>query len=325
VLDLADDWVWDFWTVRDGPDHHAFFLKAPRILGDPDLRHHHASVGHAVSTDLVTWTRLPDTLAPQPAPAFDDLACWTGSTVRGPDGRWWLFTSGLSHEDGGRTQRIGAATSTDLLTWTRTDLRLEADPRWYAPAASSHEDLHWRDPYVVADTAGTWHMYVTAKAQPKGAPGNGVVGHATSPDLVTWTVQPPLGGPTGVFDQLEVISLAEVDGRWALLFSCLGPELVGLPPGTGGVWSVPVDGPGADVVLSGAVRLTSEDLYVGRVVSTEDGPRFLAFRNRDEHGTFVGGLIDPHEVGWRADRLGLEVRGLTPRWRPSSLGTASLG
>jgi beta-fructofuranosidase len=317
VLDLIDDWVWDFWTVRDdGSRHHAFFLKAPRSLGDPDLRHHHASVGHAVSDDLVTWTRLADALDPQPPPAFDDLATWTGSTVRAPDGTWWMFTSGLSHAEEGRAQRIGAATSPDLVTWTRTDLVVEADPRWYAVASSASEELHWRDPFLVPDHAGTWHMYVTAKVP--GVQGNGVVGHATSDDLLTWTVQPPLSEPTGRFDWLEVISLAQVDGRWVLLFSCLAEHMPGAPEGSGGVWSVPVSAPGARVDISAAVRVTGEDLYVGRVVQRDDGPAFMAFRNRDERGDFVGGVTDPVDVGWRADGTGLEAG-------PSPGGAGSLG
>lgn len=324
MLDLEDDWVWDFWTVRDETGrHHAFFLKAPRSLGDPDLRHYHASVGHAVSDDLVTWTRASDALAPQPAPAFDDLATWTGSTVRGPDGTWWMFTSGLSHAEEGRTQRIGAATSPDLLTWTRTGIRLEADPRWYAVASSASEELHWRDPFVVPDESGTWHMYVTAKAP--GVPGNGVVGHATSSDLVSWAVQPPLSEPTGRFEWLEVISLAKVDGRWALLFSCLSAEMPGADAGAGGVWSVPVAGPGSPVDVADAVRVTGEDLYVGRVAEHQDGPMFMAFRNRDEQGEFIGGVTDPYLVRWRPDGAGLEVPDLPGRWRPSRPGAGSLG
>jgi beta-fructofuranosidase len=323
VFDLHDDWVWDFWTIRDDATparHHLFFLHAPRTLGHPDLRHLNARVGHAVSTDLRGWTRLPDALSPQTPPAFDDLATWTGSAVRGPDGRWWLFTSGLSSQDGGLAQRFGAATSTDLHTWTRTDLVSEADPRWYA-VRDYRGETHWRDPFVVAGPEG-WHLYLTAKASPESWPeprGNGVVGHLTSPDLRTWTIHPPLGGPTGRFDQLEVISLAEVDGRWALLFSCLGREVVGGAEGAGGVWSVPVDGPGAPVDLDRAVRLTSEDLYVGRVVDTDEGPRFLAFENRGAQGGFTGGVVDPVPIAWRTDGAGLELAAdaaIPARWRP---------
>ena len=38
---------------------HVFFLHAPRDLGHPDLRHHHAQIGHAVSQDLRSWEVLP--------------------------------------------------------------------------------------------------------------------------------------------------------------------------------------------------------------------------------------------------------------------------
>lgn len=320
MFDLDEDWVWDFWTVRDGAHHHLFFLHAPRALGDPDLRHVNARVGHAVSTDLRAWTRLPDALGPQQPPAFDDIATWTGSCVRGPDGDWWLFTSGLSSRGAGLVQRFGAATSTDLVSWRRTDLVSEVDQRWYA-RADYRGEAHWRDPFVIAGDDG-WHLYLTAKASSAlwpGAHGNGVVGHLTSPDLSAWTVQPPLGGPTGRFDQLEVISLARVDGRWALLFSCLSPEVVGAAPGRGGVWSVAVDGPGAPVDLDRAEQLTSEDLYVGRVVETDEGPRFLAFENRGADGRFTGGVIDPVPVTWRADGAGLELAAeadIPSRWRP---------
>ncbi|MDP3890510.1 MAG: hypothetical protein Q8Q44_04725, partial [Nocardioides sp.] len=130
MFDLPDDWVWDFWTAREGERHHLFFLHAPRSLADADLRHVNAVVGHATSEDLTHWERQGDVLGPQAAPAFDDLATWTGSVVRDDEERWWMFTSGISHAHAERVQRIGSATSPDLATWTRTGLLLEADPRW---------------------------------------------------------------------------------------------------------------------------------------------------------------------------------------------------
>ncbi len=53
---LPGHWVWDSWTAVDGDTTHLFYLHAPTALGDPDLRHRNAAVGHATSTDLVTWT-----------------------------------------------------------------------------------------------------------------------------------------------------------------------------------------------------------------------------------------------------------------------------
>lgn len=325
MLDLPDDWVWDFWTLDApaSPDGrcHLFFLKAPRTLGDPELRHTHASVGHAVSSDLVTWQRLPDALGPQPVPAFDELATWTGSVALGDDGLWRMFTSGIAHDERERVQRIGVSTSPDLVAWTRVPgTVMDLDPRWYA-SDDRRGETHWRDPYVIRAPDGTWHAYITAKVP--GVRGNGVVGHATSPDLRRWQVNPPLdvvrGEGPGRFDQLEVLSLACVEGRWVLLFSTLGAEVPGAAPGRGGVWSVPVEGPGAPVDTRRATRLTSEQLYVGRIVVDEHGvARFLAFRHQDAAGRFVGGIIDPVAVRWREDGDGLVLVDTAPGWAPAS-------
>lgn len=309
MFDLTEDWVWDFWTVDDGELFHLFFLKAPRALGDPELRHWHASVGHAVSPDLLTWERLPDALDPQPSGAFDDLATWTGCCLRDERaGLWRMFTTGLAGTHRERLQRVGMSTSTDLVEWVRSPEALVlADPRWYAtldPTLEAAPEEHWRDPWVVRGPDGLWHMYLTSKARDD-VPGAGVIGHAVSPDLTTWTVRPPLSGPDR-FAWLEVISVQQVEGRWVLIFSCLGEQMPGHEHGTGGVWSVPVSGVGEPVDIGAAVRLADERHYVGKVVQDRSGAwQFLAFRNAGEDGAFVGGVIDPVPVGWRPDGRGL--------------------
>ena len=82
MLRLASSWVWDFWIADDGDRYHLFFLKASRALLDPDRRHWRATIGHATSTDLSSWTEHADAVIPDDSPAFDDLATWTGSVVR---------------------------------------------------------------------------------------------------------------------------------------------------------------------------------------------------------------------------------------------------
>ena len=300
---VAGSWVWDFWTVYDEPAgrHHLFFLHAPVSLGDPELRHRHARVGHASSSDLLQWRRHPDPL-PEPVDGLDDLATWTGCALRGEDA-WWLFTTGLSRHDDGRAQRVGAARSADLDTWQRRPWILGADPRFYRRASS---DEAWRDPWVVRDVDGVWHIYLTARDVSEG-PGCGVVGHATSPDLIDWEVQPPLSRPSGRFEWLEVMSVVQVDGRWALVFSCLSDQMPGAAAGAGGVWSVPVAGPGSRVEVADAVRLTDERYYVGKVVEHAGSSYLMAFRNQGPDGRFAGGITDPVPVRWRADGRGLEV------------------
>ena len=94
VLRLADSWIWDFWFADDGHTYHVFFLKASRSLGDPELRHLNVAIGHASSEDLIGWAVAADVLAPAASPAFDDVATWTGSVIRGPDGIWFMFYTG---------------------------------------------------------------------------------------------------------------------------------------------------------------------------------------------------------------------------------------
>lgn len=62
MFGLPDSWVWDFWFADDGERYHLFFLHAPKALVDPEARHYRASIGHAVSTDLTSWTRVADAL-----------------------------------------------------------------------------------------------------------------------------------------------------------------------------------------------------------------------------------------------------------------------
>ncbi len=101
--------------------------------------------------------------------------------------------------------------------------------------------------------------------------------------------------------------MVQVDDRWVLLFSCLAEQMPEDAAGAGGVWSVPVDGPGAEVDVAAAVRLSDESLYVGKVVEHAGSAYFMAFRNQGSVGEFVGGLSDPVPVTWRADGRGLAL------------------
>ena len=151
MFTLPDSWVWDFWFADDGEQYHLFFLYASRALHDPDARHYRASIGHATSTDLRDWTRVPDALVRSDAPAFDDLATWTGSVVQHPDGTWFLFYTGSTLTPAGNVQRIGYATSADLLTWHKSPDNpvLQADGHWYEVLADDQwHDEAFRDPWV---------------------------------------------------------------------------------------------------------------------------------------------------------------------------------
>jgi len=299
-------WIWDSWVADDGEDYHLFHLQAPRSLGDPDLRHLAATVGHARSKDLVTWEVLPDALGPTEG-SWDDLSIWTGSTVRGDDGRWRMFyTATSSRGYGVRDQRIGLAESDDLVAWRKvgSEPLLTADPRWYKTLP---EDVTasetWRDPQVFRDPDGDgWHMLVTARARTHGQNDDGVLAHARSGDLRTWELGPPECEPGHGFGQLEVAQVAQVDGRWVMVFTCHPQEMTAERRELSGdccTWSVPGDGALGPWDIGLARPFVAEpDLFAAPLVRRRDGSwALIGFRNTEPAGVLSFEITDPIPVG----------------------------
>ncbi len=297
---ISESWVWDFWIVDDGAVYHLFFLHAPKSLGDPELRHRHAGIGHAVSDDLVTWHRRADVLAKGARGEVDDTATWTGSVVRGDDGLWYLFYTGMSARPGGCRQVIAGATSPDLEAWTKLPgPLLQAEEPWYEVSDGSHADEAFRDPWVFRNAGNSgWQMLITGHAAVGPRLDRGIVGHASSRDLRTWTLEPPLSEPGQGFGQLEVMEVVELDGRWFLVFNCLAAYVpVERRLSTGGTWFAAADSKLGPYDIAGAHLLVDDRFYIARVIRTRHGRNVvMAFRNKGPSGGFVGELTDPVDV-----------------------------
>ena len=321
-------YVWDFWTVRDGATTHLFYLNAPRDIPQPDDRHARAVIGHASSTDLRNWTDHGVCLGPSPKPAWDDGTTWTGSTIKRPDGQWMMFYTGTTRRGGINLQRIGAALSRDLHSWTKLlqNPILITDPRWYEVydfAAAEERPWHdeaWRDPWVYPDPAGKgWRMLFTAREKSGPGDGRGVIAQATSPDLLNWTAGEPFFR-IGHFGEMEVPQLFQIGAWWYCLF-CNGAknQAASYQPfggafrhsGTHYLRARSAEGPFEmceDRFLAGDPEWR---LYAGRMVSGEGGRLYLmSFLNELPGGGGFGGTIsDPMRLWQLPDgRLRADTR-----------------
>ncbi|MCX5512805.1 glycosyl hydrolase family 32 [Kaistia algarum] len=315
AFSLDDHWVWDFWLADDGALFHMYFLHAPRALGNPDLRHRNARIGHATSSNLTDWSFHGRVFEPGDTGAFDETATWTGSVVRGPDGLWRMFYTGtrfLAPDAHPNVETVGVATSPDLFHWTKAPGPIcRADPRWYETlGSSSWPEEAWRDPWVFPSADGTtWHMLVTARANHGDELDRGVIGHATSRDLERWEVQPPLSDTGAGFAHLEVPQVVTLAGGTYLLFSCDSAKLAGhRSGGKGGIWSVAADAAEGPYPIAAASLIAPERLYSARVIEDRNGrPVLLAFHNIQDDGSFAGGVSDPLPLVERDGTLQIET------------------
>lgn len=316
MLRAPGEWIWDSWIADDGERYHLFFLRAPATPEDPMRRHTSARIGHAVSSDLVAWEDVGTALAPF-ADGWDDLAIWTGSVARGDDGVWRLYYTAIP--TGGhrmRDQRIGLAESGDLVTWGRVGDRplLDVDPRWYRTLDEDRAASEtWRDPFVFRDPGGDgWHMLVSARVPSAPPHAAGVLAHARSADMVTWTLEPPLTEPAG-FGQLEVPQVRQVEGRWLLVFTCHPDEQSEERRrrfGDYATWVVAGASATGPWDIASARPFTPEPmLFAAPLVQERDGGwAFIGFRNLESEGRFTFEILDPIRVRLDAAGDGLALR-----------------
>jgi beta-fructofuranosidase len=216
-----DKFVSDFWTVKKGEDYHLFFLQAPRALGDPDLRHFHHSIGHAVSRDLVNWTTLPPALMPDLNLPHERKGLATGSVTLCGDTYHMLYV-GVGDGGHGTDHSICLATSRDLIHWDRHPGNpvLKKEGSYYDVSAC------WADPFIIAEPDGYYAFFKAHdRRQPKGY--DGCVGAAVSRDFIHWDVLPPVFSP-GLFGEPEVPAVYRRDGYYYLIAMTIPPVVTDL-------------------------------------------------------------------------------------------------
>ena len=313
MLALEHEWVWDSWYLHDGQRWHCWFLKAPKALKDPELRHWNVTQGHATSADLRSWDYQGEAFAPAPGPAWDDYTTWTGSALRGDDDRWHYFYTGTSRADDGKIQRIGHAVGDDLASWERVGDGLCLD---LAGPNATHYETAWegrwhdramRDPWVMKNPDGPgWLMFFTARAPaPREVMDAGCIGFATSPDLYRWELQPPAF--VGGWGQLEVPQVFSAQGSWYCLF-CMSEEHQHPankerhgPSGYGNHYLVAASPSGPWRLPEARPLDVAKDRYAARIVD-DRGLKIIGFKDGGRE-RFGGYIMDPEPVGVNGDNL----------------------
>jgi beta-fructofuranosidase len=170
-----------------------------------------------------------------------------------------------------------------------------ADPRWYETTEVEGEQS-WRDPWVFRRPGEKqWNMLVTARSNHGPIDDRGVLGFATSDNLINWTVQPPLSEPGAGFHHLEVFQYEIVDGVPVLLFCCDLDKLRGdRRASDDGVFSCVVNEDLSEIDFRRST-LFDDTIYASRLIHTDDGWVLIGFVNHP-NGEFVGELCDPIPV-----------------------------
>jgi len=150
------------WTAAGNWTYHLFYIRHNQYLLDENTE---KNIGHAVSDVLSGWTVIDTAAVRTRGARWDSLHVWAPSIVlKGLT--YNLFYVGVD-KDG--NQRIGLATSTDLVNWAQGDSVLEVTPAhqqqipWADPSPgfpyAGRTQL--RDPFVMEDpdNLGYWLMY----------------------------------------------------------------------------------------------------------------------------------------------------------------------
>lgn len=194
--------------VHDGV-YHLFHLIIPN----------HDYIAHAVSKDGITWNRVKNAFFVGHPGEWDDDMLWTMDIDQVGD-TFEMYYTGLRLKDHGINQKIGKATSKDLIDWEKTpstELLVESKGPHYEDLDNNpREWLSFRDPYKFVYNNENY-LLICARASYGPTSRRGCVG-LYKEENGKFTPQKPLLNPM-VYDDIECPSLCEIDGKFYLIGS----------------------------------------------------------------------------------------------------------
>lgn len=185
TINDEDDDIGDHaWIRDDSGTYHLFFHNEGLTAGN--------HIEHYTSTDLRSLEYVGIALSGNPSGW--DLRLWAPHIIQVGQ-TYFMFYTGVDGYGSEAKQRIGLATSTDLVSWTRYPINncpgtsddgcvydcAESWTTWRDPPGSFNQQC--RDPFVIWDSENQyWVMFATAKSPNQ----FGVVTVAYSTDLTHW-------------------------------------------------------------------------------------------------------------------------------------------
>jgi glycosyl hydrolase family 43/flagellar hook capping protein FlgD len=212
----------EFALIHDGVWFHLFYMRHSILAPNEDSTE--VDLGHAVSLDLAGWIQRDPVLHVRPG-KWDDLHIWA-PTIISQGGTYYMYYAGVTRVPYPyhAYQRIGVATSTDLVNWTRYDAPVFDGNRvpWALADSSRYEGCQFRDPFVMPDPANPnqWLMYFAAT--PRAATSQLIAGVGfNETGLSPWQDLKPLWNTDAAHYLGFVESPCVFDhaGRWYLFFT----------------------------------------------------------------------------------------------------------
>ncbi len=273
-------------------------------------------IGYATSSDGITWTKLitNPVLTPGNPGDWDEEAVAQPCVLKSDGGYQMWFVGAMS---GWTTRRIGYATSSDGVTWTKYD----GNPVLHLGAPGSWEEIEVAAPWVLYDN-GTYKMWYTGQD----SVGRYAIGYAISSDGINWTKysgNPVVSGDVGTWDENGVFgSRVLFDGTvyrmWYIGKDSSGIDRIGYATSPDGInWTKYSDNPVLDLGNNGA---WDDDKVNWPTVILDGGVYKMWYLGEDGEGGFNFGYATAPEMhlvylplvtkNYPAARVGLVVAGI---------------
>ena len=291
----------DFAFIRDGGYFHLFWMRNDTSLPYDSTER---DLGHAVSRDLQNWTQLSPVLEARPG-GWDNLHIWAPTILKRGDTFYMYYTGVTSAAPGGtQVQRIGLATSTDLLNWSRADQPVLSGAMipWVFSDSTMIAGCQFRDPFAMPDPATPGRTLLYYVGTPAADPSQLIVGVAQTTDLLNFADLAPLWATdkSHSWGTCESPHLSEHDGLYYLFTTTPGRNAISFRTATN---------PLADSTgWSNEYRLSDmadQDPVAGALFASEilsiPGHDYLAVVNA------LGYRIDIYDIAWDATPPGFRL------------------